>query len=265
MSTITIQEKGFQPATLGGLWVYVKNDKGLFSVFNITEDLTEIIFDFSPTGLEEDLIRSSDIDGVDDSIGFYAERKAELIRILRERKFDVKALGLFYSYYRQNFNSYYEPKHLPSKIDIISIKPTGFSLTAIGGLAVQVQTDKGFFELMGVLSDSKDIFFNYSSDGEYYTHGFELDGFDSENRLDQHNGIYKEYLDHLVEIAKQEYLFVEANRLFSITRSINKALLKRMKADRTEENLKEVAAILEFDSSFSKLMDIPKELERLFE
>lgn len=110
MTVEFIKEEGFAPATLGGLAVTIKSEKGLFFVFSITEDLHDICFNYSPTGLEEDYERGPDINGAEEEDGLYGELKAYLIEILSVQKLNRKALNKFKAYYRSNFKEEYKPK-----------------------------------------------------------------------------------------------------------------------------------------------------------
>lgn len=94
------KEVGFAPATLGGLAVKLKTEKGWFFVFGITEDLSEIDFDYSTTGREDDYTKSFEID-IDYGDGFYDNMQPHVIGVLKEFKLDERASKLFEEWRRE--------------------------------------------------------------------------------------------------------------------------------------------------------------------
>ena len=93
------KEIGFAPASLGGLGVILETEKGWFFVFGITEDLSEIDFDYSTTGKEDDYTKSFEVD-IDYGDGFYDNMKPHVISTLKEFKLDERASKLFEEWYK---------------------------------------------------------------------------------------------------------------------------------------------------------------------
>lgn len=92
------KEVGFDPATLGGLAVYLTTEKGLFFVFSITGDLSEVEFDYSVTGKEDDFTKGYEID-IDYGDGFYSKLKLHIQEVLKEFQLDEYSLKLFKKWY----------------------------------------------------------------------------------------------------------------------------------------------------------------------
>lgn len=271
-----IKEEGFAPATLGGLAVTLKSEKGLFFVFSITEDLNDICFNHSPSGLEEDYERGPDIEGANEEDGLYGDLKSYLIEILSRENLHVKALNKFKRYYRSNFGEEYKPKNtlplISEKIEIISIKKDAFCAASLGGLALYIQTTKGYFRLMGVLDNIDDIFFNYSKNGEDYCYGYELEGYDNENSISLHTGLYKELLEHLRGIVVQEKLLEQAQELHLLARSIPKKIVEKMKeaglastdTSKKKQLHLEITSLLKLSDDFATTLCIPDKYKHLF-
>lgn len=92
--TPTYEEVDFHPGSLNGLAVKLKTELGLFYIFSITEDLSEIDYYYSKTGDDEDLVEACEID-LEQGEGFYEKTKLYLIDILKEFKLDERASSLF--------------------------------------------------------------------------------------------------------------------------------------------------------------------------
>jgi|SRR6185312_14274863 len=90
----------FSPATLGGLGGYLITEKGLFFVFSITENVSEIEFDYSKTGNEKDLVKSFEID-IDYGDGFYDELKHHVEEVVKEFGLDKHSSKLFKEWRRR--------------------------------------------------------------------------------------------------------------------------------------------------------------------
>jgi hypothetical protein len=98
--TRTYKEMGFSPAAFGGLCVELKTEKGLFYVFGITADLSEIEYNYAETGDDMDYIRSHEVD-LHHGEGFYEKTKPYLTDILKELNLDKRAAGLFTEWYKK--------------------------------------------------------------------------------------------------------------------------------------------------------------------
>lgn len=94
----TYKEIEFNPATLNGLGVELKSEKGLFYIFSITADLSEIEYYYSKTGTDEDLVEPCEID-IDFGAGFYENTKKDLIETLKDLRLDKRASELFDAWY----------------------------------------------------------------------------------------------------------------------------------------------------------------------
>jgi hypothetical protein len=88
------KEIGFAPATLGGLAIRLKTEKGWFFVFGITPDLSEIQFNYSETETFDDFTKSYEVD-LFFGDGFYEKMIPHLVEALKELKLDKRALSLF--------------------------------------------------------------------------------------------------------------------------------------------------------------------------
>lgn len=94
----TYREIDFSPATLNGLGVELKTEKGLFFVFSITADLSEIEYYYAQTGDNEDLVEPCEID-MDHGEGFYEKTKKYLVEVLKDLHLDKRASALFDDWY----------------------------------------------------------------------------------------------------------------------------------------------------------------------
>lgn len=96
----TYKEIYFHPATMGGLCVELKTEKGLFNVFGITKDLSEIEYDYAETGDDRDYIKSYEVD-IHHGAGFYEKTKPYLAGILKDLNLEKRASELFTEWYKR--------------------------------------------------------------------------------------------------------------------------------------------------------------------
>lgn len=90
----------FAPATLGGLGGYITTEKGLFFVFSITGNVSELEFDYSQTGKEENLVKGYEID-IDYGDGFYNELKPHVEEVVQELGLDKHASKLLKQFWEE--------------------------------------------------------------------------------------------------------------------------------------------------------------------
>lgn len=88
------EEKGFSPATLGGLGGYLTTEKGLFHVFSINKDLDDICFDYSETGDKKHLVKSYELE-IEYDEDFFDKMKPHVQEVLKELKIDKRAFKLY--------------------------------------------------------------------------------------------------------------------------------------------------------------------------
>ena len=87
-------------------------------------------------------------------------------------------------------------------------KIDGFHPAMLGGLAVRLKTEKGFFYVFSITSDLSEIDYDYSStDAKDLTKGCEVD-------IDYGEGMYEALKTHLIEVLKELQLDRQAAILF---------------------------------------------------
>lgn len=97
----TFEEIGFAPATLGGLAGYLKTEKGLFFVFCIKENISEIEFNYSKSGEKDDLVNAYEIDLTFED-GFYDSLKPHVEEAVLELNLLDKSSKLYKEWKREH-------------------------------------------------------------------------------------------------------------------------------------------------------------------